>query len=111
MEIVFRAENNTLIVVIDGEIDHHTSVEARQRIDKEIDKNLIKNVIFDFHKVKFMDSSGVGVMIGRYKKLQKIGGNVGIVNLSPQIMRVFEISGLFKIIPYYDNTQQAINEM
>lgn len=111
MELGFKVEGTTLIVQFDGEIDHHSAVEIREKIDREIDKNPIRNVVLDFQKVSFMDSSGVAVVIGRFKNLQKIGGKVGIINLNPQIERVFEISGLFKIIPKYDTLQQAVCNM
>jgi stage II sporulation protein AA (anti-sigma F factor antagonist) len=111
MEIRFKFEGTTLIVQFDGEIDHHTAAEIREKIDWEIGRNPIRNVIFDFHNVSFMDSSGVAVVIGRFKNLQKIGGKVGIINLNPQIERVFEISGLFKIISRYNDLQQAVSNM
>ena len=111
MGLGFKVEGTALIVQIDGEIDHHTAAEIRERIDKEIDRSPIRNVVFDFSNVSFMDSSGVAVVIGRFKNLQKIGGKVGIINLTPQIERVFEISGLFKIIGKYDSLHQAVCNM
>ncbi|MGE4284130.1 MAG: anti-sigma F factor antagonist [Clostridia bacterium] len=111
MQISFQMTNRTLIAKIQGELDHHTSVEVREKIDKEINMKQIKNLIFDFEGLSFMDSSGIGVVIGRYKQIQKISGKIGIVGLNPQTDRIINISGLHKIIPVYNNLNDAIKEM
>lgn len=111
MELEFKLKDKTLIVSISGEIDHHTSKGIREKVDKEINNSPINNLLFNFSKVSFMDSSGVGVIIGRYKVIQELGGKIGIIGLSPHIRRVFEISGLFKIIPFYANIQEALDNM
>lgn len=111
MELKFELKDKTLVAEINGEIDHHTSVNMREKIDKEIDRNFIKNIIFDFKDVSFMDSSGVGMVIGRYKKIEKLNGKVGIINLTPQIERVFEISGLFKIMNKFNSVEEALKNI
>ena len=58
-----------------------------------------------------MDSSGIGVVMGRYKKLSSTGGKACVVNLKSQIKRVFELSGLFKIIPEYKDIQEAVSSL
>lgn len=104
------AYGNSLLININAEIDHHTSYLLREKMDKEINRKDIKNIVFDFKNVSFMDSSGVGLIIGRYKVIEKIGGKVAIVNTNPKIKRIFEISGLFKIIRPYNDIQAAISE-
>jgi stage II sporulation protein AA (anti-sigma F factor antagonist) len=111
LQVSFQTINRTLIARIEGELDHHTSVEIREKIDREINKNQIKNLIFDFEKLNFMDSSGIGVIIGRYKYIQKLNGKVYIANLVPQVERVITISGLHKIVPVFNNVQDALKEI
>jgi stage II sporulation protein AA (anti-sigma F factor antagonist) len=111
LQVKITNKGTTLIVGIIGELDHHSAEYIKQKIDGELMKATIKNVVFDFSKVSFMDSSGIGVILGRYKNIQKINGKAAIVNPSSQIAKIFEMSGLFKIIPLYDNINKAINEI
>lgn len=108
MQLDIKCVNRTLIVSIIGEIDHHTSEDARDKIDDQIDKKAAKNVIFDFTNVSFMDSAGIGVIIGRYKKVSPLGGKIAIVNSSSQIKRMLEISGIQKISASFDNLDNAL---
>ena len=106
--IIFDNINRNLIVKIIGDIDHHSSKDIREKIDKEINKHKIKNIIFDFSEVIFMDSSGIGMVIGRYKNIEKAGGKVAISSISDEAKRIFELSGLFRIINLYDNIDSAL---
>ncbi len=69
MYLQFKFKNEILIAVMAGELDHHSAEEVRNKIDNEMDVQGLKNLILDFAGVNFMDSSGIGVVIGRYKKL------------------------------------------
>jgi stage II sporulation protein AA (anti-sigma F factor antagonist) len=111
MQIYFKLITRTLIISIIGEIDHHTSEEARNRIDNYIDSNSVKNVIFDFSDVSFMDSAGIGVIIGRYKRVSIMGGKVSVVTTRPQIKRILEISGIQRISCIYDSIDNALLNM
>lgn len=111
LQIKFTNRGNTLILSVVGELDHHSAEYIRQKADAEIIKSTTKNLIFDFSKVNFMDSSGIGVIMGRYKYIQQLNGRACFVNVNPQIQRIFEMAGLFKIIPRYDSIDTAINNM
>ena len=111
MRIKFFSKGTTLIASIAGELDHHWAEYVRQKMDGEILKTTTRDVILDFSNVTFMDSSGIGVILGRYKNIQKLNGKIAIINLSAQVKRVLEMSGLLKIIPMYDNLDIAINNM
>jgi stage II sporulation protein AA (anti-sigma F factor antagonist) len=111
MNVEFNSVNNKLIIRIDGDIDHHTCAEIRSQIDNEINKKNPKNIIFDMKNVNFMDSSGIGVVIGRYKLIMGNGGIAAMINVKPQIKRVYDICGLKKIIPIYENENQAIQNI
>ncbi|MDP4179613.1 MAG: anti-sigma F factor antagonist [Bacillota bacterium] len=109
MKIKFLNRGNTLIASIIGEMDHHTADYLRDKIDGEMLKSSTRNVIFDFSKVVFMDSSGIGLVIGRYKNISKLNGKTSIVKANEQIRKIFEMSGVVKLIPIYDNIDEAIN--
>ncbi len=111
MKVKISYKGSTLIASIMGELDHHSAEYIREKIDSELIKATTKNVIFDFSKVSFMDSSGIGVIMGRFKNVQKLNGKLSVTNVSDQMMRIFEMSGLLKIIPAYDNVDVAINKM
>jgi stage II sporulation protein AA (anti-sigma F factor antagonist) len=111
MSVAFESINNKLVIRINGDIDHHTCESIRQRIDNEIEKKNSKNLIFDMENVGFMDSSGVGVIIGRYKQVSSKGGVTVMINVKPQIKRVYEICGLQRIIQAYENLEQAVKNI
>ena len=79
-------------------MDHHVVEKIRKRTDYEIQRLMPKNVIFDFTKVKFMDSAGIGLILGRYKQVTSFGGEMKIVNCNDRIKKILEMSGIMKII-------------
>lgn len=111
MYLEFDTNNHTLIVRLIGELDHHGAETVRNKIDDKLDIDNCTKLIMDFSQVTFMDSSGIGAVIGRYKKLIANRGKLGVVNVEGVARRVFELSGMFKIIPLYDDIEQAVKEM
>ena len=99
MQVKYIKEDKQLIFKIDEEIDHHSSEKIRKRADYEIQVHIPKKLIFDFENVTFMDSSGIGMLIGRYKLVSMFGGKTSIVNVSTAIKKVLEMSGVLKLIP------------
>jgi len=111
LHIKFTNRGTTLIIRINGELDHHTAEYVRQKIDSEILKSTTRNIIFDFSELSFMDSSGIGVIIGRYKNIRKLNGKAAVVNINDQIMRILSMSGILKIIPVYKNLDDAVSAL
>lgn len=111
MYLQFENSSDKLIVYMMGELDHHSAEEVRNKIDDRLDRHGIKNLILDFGGVSFMDSSGIGVVIGRYKKINSNGGKFCITNVGDGVKRVFELSGMFKIIKLYDSVKDAIDKI
>ena len=108
MWLDFEKIGNVLVVSLIGELDHHSAEEVRVKIDDRISRENIRKLVLDFSGVTFMDSSGIGVIIGRYKKISMRSGEVNIISVSKSIKRVFELSGIFKIIKYYENLDEAL---
>ena len=104
-------KNRNLIVQLTGELDHHTVEGARDKIDRAFARVNAKNIIFDFSGLDFMDSSGIGMVIGRYRQIENQGGRVAAVGVSPEFGRIFEISGLQKLMPCYKDVDEAISRM
>ena len=91
-------EKNLIIEFLTSELDHHITNEVRDEIDIILDSKSIKNIVFDFKNIRFMDSSGIGVIIGRYKKISYFGGKVFVINTDTRIRRTLMICGLHKVI-------------
>mgnify|MGYP001624724661 CR=1 FL=1 len=105
MNIRYEKEDKQLIVEITEEIDHHIAEKLRRKVDDEITRHMPRKTIFDFSRVTFMDSAGIGMIIGRYKMMRLIGGSLEITNISATVRRILEMSGINKIIPMEDKKE------
>lgn len=90
----------TLQIYLEGELDMRNAHELKNLIDLDIEKKGIRTIILDLENLDFIDSSGLGVILGRYKKLLPLGGKIKIANVPPHIYRIMELSGLPKIIEF-----------
>lgn len=102
METKYEEKDKLLVFKITEEIDHHTTEKIRRKMDNEIERYMPKKIVFDFNRVTFMDSAGIGMLIGRYKAIRRIGGLAELTNVKPSIKKIFEMCGLLKIIPITD---------
>ena len=103
MKVEHFVDERILKVLITEEIDHHTSNIIRTRLDYEISRFRPKKVIINLENVKFMDSAGIGLIIGRFKTTKTYGGVLEIENANEKLMKIFEMSGLPKIIDFKEN--------
>lgn len=99
MESFYKKEDKQLIFKMDEEIDECEVQKIRRKLDNEIERYMPKEVIFDFSNVSFMDSAGIGLIIGRYKLANMLGGQVQVTNMTTPVKKIFEMSGMSKIIP------------
>lgn len=92
-------ENNDNIMTarLSGDIDHHRCADIRKKLDARADSERPKLLVLDFSRVQFMDSSGVGLVMGRYRQMSLIGGRLKVVNVPASIDRVFRLSGLERL--------------
>ena len=105
-DYIYMVSGNRLVVSMNAELDHHLADEMRDVIDNVIDERGVRHLIFDFSKIGFMDSSGIGLIMGRYKKLKDIG-SISIAGANESIQRIILISGLHKLVHTYDDIGQA----
>lgn len=108
MEVVFKVIDGILIAHIKGELDHHNSAPLRKGIDRSMKVYGCRDLILDLAGVDFMDSSGIGIALGRYKKLSKTGGKICITGCSQHIETILSMAGVFSIIPKEPDVQSAL---
>ena len=111
LQVILKKNGRTLIAQLIGELDHHSAAEVRETLENAIKSKAIQNLIFDFSKLNFMDSSGIGVIIGRYKLIKALGGTVNVVCANRQMDRLMTMSGLKKLIDVYSDLDQAISNL
>ena len=108
MDSMCIARKNLIIVKLSCDLDHHVTEAIRSEIDMNIDNKGIKNIAFDFKNVSFMDSSGIGLIMGRYKRVMFRGGKAAVTNVGKETERIFNLSGLFQIIERYATPERAV---
>lgn len=104
----YSVENHCLIIELGSDLDHHVSLKVKEKSDRIIASENIRHVIFDFSKSSFMDSSGIGVIMGRYKQVKFTGGDLVVTGITPPVDRIMKISGLYKIIQKYETVKDAM---
>ncbi|ONI44867.1 anti-anti-sigma factor [Epulopiscium sp. SCG-B10WGA-EpuloA2] len=103
-----KINKNTLFIKLEGEIDHHTSTNMRNKIDKLYDSARISNIVFDFERVTFMDSSGVGLLMGRFRNATIGGGKVALVRVPKEIDKILNISGIYRLMSKFEDETKAL---
>lgn len=97
MAVKIAVNEEVLTAFLDGEIDHHSAGVIRNEIDSAVEKNMPTMLVLDFRDVTFMDSSGIGLVMGRYKLLKPMGAELHVTNTSPQIFKVMKLAGLDRL--------------
>ena len=100
-----------LIVRLKGELDMDSAAKFKDEVIPQLENNNLMCLLLNLSKVKFIDSTGLGAILGRYRVLEKKGGKVILVGLKPQVKRIFSLSGMLKIMPVYENENKAIEEI
>lgn len=98
----YQVQENCLTIFLPSDVDHHNAEEIKKEADHLIDKEHIRYIIFDFEDTSFMDSSGIGVIMGRYKKVYMMGGEVWAVHTSDRMKKILTMSGVMKIMQLYE---------
>lgn len=93
-----KIENGRLTVYVPRELDDHAARRIREQVDPVLEREWIRTLIFDFRDTAFMDSSGIGMLLGRYKKMNYCGGKVKAVHLNDRIRRMLVLSGVYQVI-------------
>ncbi|TVY11549.1 anti-sigma F factor antagonist [Paenibacillus cremeus] len=111
LQIELEHYRKALIVRLHGELDHHTAETVKTRMEEAILRGNSSHVILSLKALTFMDSSGLGVILGRYKQITAKGGKMVVCDVNPAVYRLFEMSGLFKILTIQDNERLALQSL
>ena len=107
-------DGSCLVAKLSGEVDHHRTEELRQSLDEAVAQGASEgrtvDLIFDFTGVTFMDSSGIGVVMGRYNKIHEGGGTVYVTGCDPYVDRILELSGIYLITRRRNTVGEALAE-
>lgn len=98
----YQVDENCLTIFLPKEVDHHNAEDIRKEADRVIAQKHIKHVIFDFRGTDFMDSSGIGVIMGRYRQIYLLGGEVWAVNANSRMRQILSMSGVTKIMQIFE---------
>ena len=94
VKIEIAPEADTVTALLTGEIDHHGAGKVRDTIDDSLRRTCPRMLVLDFGGVEFMDSSGIGIVLGRYRLMQDMGGKLALRNLPPHIRKVMQVAGI-----------------
>ena len=100
-------DGERLLVGLDGELDHYCAQSVRRELDSLLRDPTVRQLILDFSGLTFMDSSGIGVILGRYRVLRERGGSMGVIHMNDHVSRIFHMSGMDRVIHQLDKVQEA----
>lgn len=100
-------EKHSLVVLVEGELDQHLAGILRAKIDPVLVREGIRDIIYDFGGTQFMDSSGIGMIMGRHKQVVYLGGRTGVCNVGKSMDRLLRMSGLYRIVKKFENREEA----
>lgn len=109
-DYIYMVSEDKLIISMNAELDHHLADEMREVIDNVVDTRGVRNIIFDFGRIGFMDSAGIGLIMGRYKKIRDIG-KIYIAGANQSIQRILLISGLHKLVESCEDVNMAVRSI
>jgi stage II sporulation protein AA (anti-sigma F factor antagonist) len=111
LKIELEVKQEVLCIRLSGELDHHFADDLREQTIKAIETYDIKHIVLNLAQLSFMDSSGLGVILGRYKQVKQNNGEMVVCAISPSVQRLFEMSGLFKIIRLEPTEENALQRL
>lgn len=107
MVFTLRGKNRTIIINVKGELDLVTATEFRETVDKTMEEMVAINLIVDLTNVNFIDSSGLGVILGRFRKITANEGKMILTGLNPNLKRILELSGILSFMPVCKDETEA----
>lgn len=108
MDITTTIHKGILFVTVAGEFDMRAADQFRTTVDQSINESGLSDVIVRLEDAPFIDSSGIGVLLGRYKKIEHAGGKLALLKPQAPVKKILELSGMLDIIKTYDDEQEAL---
>lgn len=109
MQISSRVVDGILVVRLQGELDHHGVEQIRNDIEAKLEEINYRALILCFADIQFMDSSGLGLILGRYRSVSSRGGKMALCEVTNPLQKLFDMSGLLKILPIFDTEPAAVS--
>lgn len=109
--MMMETRGNALVVAMEGELDLKVAGLLRRQLEDSLDRSQVRHLILDLSRVMFIDSSGLGLILGRYKRINAAGGKVALVGAQPQVRRILELSGLLRIMREYTSPSEALDNI
>jgi stage II sporulation protein AA (anti-sigma F factor antagonist) len=100
--------NGILVVRMRGELDHHAVESIRNDIELALENTHYRGLVLSFRGIDFMDSSGLGLILGRYRTVAQRNRKMALCEVNPSLQKIFELSGILKIVPVYDIEESAV---
>ena len=97
MSVEIKVSGETVTAYLSGELDHHSARAMREAIDNAVELNMPSRLVLNFRNISFMDSSGIGLVMGRYRNLAKSGAELHITGASEQIHKMLKLAGIEKL--------------
>lgn len=104
----YEAKNQTLVIHLPKQLDHHNSMNLKYETDLLMAENYITRIVFDFSETEFMDSSGIGILMTRYKQMRASRGKTAFYGAGPQVTRVLKIAGIMELMSRYETEDEAL---
>lgn len=104
----YEAKGAVLLIHLPKELDHHNCRNLKYETDLLLAENYVSRIIFDFTNTEFMDSSGIGILLNRYKQMAGSGGSVAIYGAGTQVGRILHVGGLAKLMPCFETKEAAL---
>jgi len=108
MAIDTLVDGGILVVRLRGELDHHAVENIRDEIEQELVSNHYRGLVLSFRGIDFMDSSGLGLILGRYRSVSQRNGRMALCEVSASLQKIFELSGILKVVPLYHSEESAL---
>ncbi|AIQ64710.1 Anti-sigma F factor antagonist [compost metagenome] len=109
--VQMEQHRGVLVVRLTGELDHHAADYVRMDLDEAILRRQVEHLVLNLKDLQFMDSSGLGVILGRYKLIRGKGGKMVLCDANPAVRRLLDMSGLLKIMSLYDSEDSALTDL
>ncbi len=109
-DYIYMVTGKVMVISLNAELDHHLAEEMRGVVDEIIEKRGVTNIVFDFSRIQFMDSAGIGLILGRYKKIRDVG-KIYVAGVNEAIDRILLISGLHKIVVKCQDINEAVRRV
>lgn len=98
MTVRVEEREGVLVAWLSGELDHHAADDVRRELDTALTRRPARKLVLDMSRLTFMDSSGIGVVLGRYKRMKESGGRMAVRGLSDKMDRIMRLAGIYSVV-------------